>query len=48
LPRRAGDPPNIVSNPAKLKRELGWVPAHDNLDEIVKNALAWESRLNGV
>ena len=48
LPRRAGDPPNIVSNPAKLKRELGWVPKHDNLDEIVKNALAWESRLNGV
>lgn len=46
LPRRAGDPPMIVSNPAKLKARLGWTPRHDSLDEIVTSALAWESRLN--
>ena len=46
LPRRAGDPPMIVSNPAKLKARLGWAPEHDSLDEIVQSALAWESRLN--
>jgi UDP-glucose 4-epimerase len=48
LPRRAGDPPAIVSNPAKLKAALGWKPQHDSLDEIVASALAWESRLNSV
>jgi UDP-glucose 4-epimerase len=46
MPRRAGDPPAIVSNPAKLKATLGWKPQHDSLDEIVASALAWESRLN--
>ena len=46
LPRRAGDPPMIVSNPAKLKAALGWVPEHDSLDRIVESALSWESRLN--
>ncbi len=46
LPRRAGDPPMIVSDPAKLKARLGWTPEHDSLDEIVESALAWESRLN--
>ena len=48
LPRRAGDPPMIVSNPAKLKAQLGWVPQHDSLDEIAASALAWERRLNTV
>jgi len=46
LPRRAGDPPMIVSNPAKLKAKLAWTPKYDSLDEIVESALAWESRLN--
>jgi UDP-glucose 4-epimerase len=46
LPRRAGDPAMIVSNPAKLKATLAWTPRHDSLDEIVESALAWESRLN--
>lgn len=46
MPRRAGDPPAIVSNPAKLKAALGWTPKHDSLDEIVASALAWERRLN--
>ncbi|HEX2761107.1 MAG TPA: UDP-glucose 4-epimerase GalE [Rhizomicrobium sp.] len=46
MPRRAGDPPAIVSNPAKLKAALGWKPQHDSLDEIVASALAWERRLN--
>ncbi len=48
LPRRPGDPPMIVSNPAKLKAELGWRPAHESLDEIVASALNWERRLNGI
>jgi len=44
-PRRVGDPASIVSNPALIKRTLGWEPAFDNLDTIVAHALAWERRL---
>lgn len=45
-PRRAGDPPWLVSDPSLIKKTLGWTPVHDSLDEIVASAYAWESRLN--
>jgi UDP-glucose 4-epimerase len=44
-PRRDGDSPAVVANPARLKRQLGWTPHYDALDQIVEHALAWESRL---
>jgi UDP-glucose 4-epimerase len=44
-PRRAGDPPTLISDPSRIKADLGWVPAHDGLDEIIASALAWEKRL---
>ena len=43
--RRAGDPAAIVAGNARICKELGWTPRHDNLDEIVRQALAWEKRL---
>jgi UDP-glucose 4-epimerase len=45
LPRRPGDPPAVVADPSRIKSELGWRPRHDALDEIVRTAYAWESRL---
>jgi UDP-glucose 4-epimerase len=45
VPRRPGDPAAIVASSDKIKQALGWKPAHDNLDEIVGNALAWEAHL---
>ena len=45
-PRRPGDPPWLVADARKIKSVLGWQPVHDDLDEIVRTALAWESRLN--
>jgi len=45
-PRRAGDPGMLVSDPTLLKRQLGWRPTHDDLQEIVSSALSWERRLN--
>jgi UDP-glucose 4-epimerase len=45
-PRRAGDPPWLVADASKLRALLGWTPAHDDLDEIVRTAYAWERRLN--
>jgi UDP-glucose 4-epimerase len=46
VPRRAGDPAAVVADPTRLKQLFQWQPKHDNLDEIVKSAFAWERRLN--
>ncbi len=40
--RRAGDPPVLIADSDRIRSELGWVPAHDDLDEIIRNAWAWE------
>ena len=44
-PRRAGDPPALVSDPALIRRTLPWQPRYDDLDTIVTHALAWERKL---
>lgn len=44
-PRRAGDPAAIVAGASRVRDILGWAPAHDDLDEIVTSALAWEKHL---
>jgi len=44
-PRRAGDPASIVADAAKIRATLGWRPAYDDLDVIVRSALAWERHL---
>jgi UDP-glucose 4-epimerase len=45
-PRRAGDPPALIADSAKLRSTLGWRPQHDGIDEIIASALAWERRFN--
>jgi UDP-glucose 4-epimerase len=44
--RRPGDPAAIVASPALLMSEFGWKPHHNDLDEIVRTALAWEAALD--
>ncbi|CAK9250351.1 unnamed protein product [Sphagnum jensenii] len=44
MPRRAGDPPVLVSNSEKAKRELAFKPKHD-LNSIVQTAWDWEQKL---
>ena len=39
--RRAGDPPELVCNPAKANKMLGWKPEYDTLRPIVETAWAW-------
>ena len=41
LPRRPGDSARLVASSAKIKRELGWEPEHDNLFEIISSAWEW-------
>lgn len=42
VPRRPGDPPSLVARSQRLQSLLHWQPQHDDLDEIVATALAWE------
>ena len=48
LPRRSGDSARLVASSEKIKRELGWEPEHDDLQEIVASAWQWhQSHPNG-
>ena len=40
-PRRAGDPAVLIASSDKIKRELNWQPAVQDLREIVRSAWAW-------
>ena len=42
--RRPGDPAQLVANSDRIRKELGWRPQHDTLEEIVSTAFAWETR----
>jgi UDP-glucose 4-epimerase len=44
-PRRAGDPPSLISKAERIRQVLGWTPRHDDLDHIVRTALEWERKL---
>lgn len=44
-PRRAGDPASLIAKADRIRSELGWKPEHDDLEEIVRQALAWEESL---
>ena len=44
-PRRAGDPGALVARADRIRAELLWRPRLDDLDGIVRSALAWEERL---
>lgn len=44
-PRRAGDPPALVSDNRRIRETLGWSPRFDTLATIVGSALAWERKL---
>jgi len=43
--RRAGDPPKLISINHRIMKTLNWQPAFNNLDTIVRDALAWEKAL---
>lgn len=43
--RREGDAPVLVADSAKIKKELGWQPVHDDLEYIIKTAWEWEKKL---
>jgi UDP-glucose-4-epimerase GalE len=40
-PRRAGDPPQLVADPARARERLGLAPRHSDIDSIVASAWRW-------
>jgi UDP-glucose 4-epimerase len=40
-PRRPGDAPRLVASSEKIRRELGWVPRHPELTDIISSAWDW-------
>jgi len=43
--RRAGDPDALVADNSRILATLPWRPKHDDLEGIVRDALAWERKL---
>ena len=46
MPRRAGDVPSLVSDPSLIRETVPWRPQYDDLDTIIRHALAWEQKLS--
>jgi len=44
--RRPGDIASLTANAHRLMSRLSWKPKHDNLEKIVRDALAWEAALD--
>lgn len=41
VPRRAGDPAQLIASSDKAREVLGWDPKHDSLEEIIASAWKW-------
>jgi UDP-glucose-4-epimerase GalE len=43
-PRRPGDAPVLVADPARALQDLGWAPRRSSLEEIIRTAWNWRTR----
>jgi UDP-glucose 4-epimerase len=44
--RRAGDPACVIAAADRITKILNWQPRHNDLDTIVRTALAWDRQLS--
>lgn len=42
--RRAGDADQLIADPSKIQKELGFIPKYSDLEIIVKTAWLWHSK----
>ena len=42
--RREGDPPQLIADTAAIRTTLGWRPAFNDLDLIIRTAMDWEDQ----
>jgi UDP-glucose-4-epimerase GalE len=47
-PRRPGDPPELIADASRFRREFGWEPRLSDLDTVVRTAWAWLRRWRGI
>lgn len=47
-PRRAGDPPRLVADASKIRKDWSWTPRFADLEIIVKHAWQWELKKENV
>lgn len=40
--RRPGDPPCLIADSSRARRQLGWLPRFDSLDTIVETVWRWQ------
>ncbi|MBA2676531.1 UDP-glucose 4-epimerase GalE [Ramlibacter sp.] len=43
-PRRAGDPPVLVADATRARKELGWTPQHADIETVIAHAWQWEQK----
>jgi UDP-glucose 4-epimerase len=42
VPRRAGDPAQLVASSDRIRADLGWTPEYPDLDTIIASAWRWQ------
>ena len=46
--RREGDPPSLIADSSRIKKELNWIPRYDDLDYILQTSWDWEKKLESL
>jgi UDP-glucose 4-epimerase len=46
-PRRAGDPAVLIADSGRIRAQLGWQPAYEDIDAIIHTAWKWHQREAG-
>ena len=46
--RRPGDPAVLIADSSKIRKELGWQPAYEDVREIIRTAWAWHCKEAGL
>lgn len=44
--RRAGDPPALIADNARIKATMDWAPIYEDLNLICKTAVQWEKKIS--
>ncbi len=45
--RRAGDPPSLIADSSRIRKEINWIPRFDDIGYIIKTAWEWEKKFQG-
>ena len=46
MDKRPGDPPTLIADIDRTINELGWMPKHSAIDNIVRTAVQWYNKVN--